>query len=148
MMRPEDIPTSAIQAYADAWHATPPDAPGSRTRAGIAAALESMGKEISDGYHTFGELYDHRRALTAALTKALLDYSWRSKQHHPEGDPMFEGYFIVGIDLGPHQITYHYKLKYWDDFDGVMELAHAPRWDGAPPSATVDRLLEWSRIWP
>lgn len=99
---------------------------------------------ISDGYHTFGELYDHRRALTAALAQALP--SWRSKAHHPDDSPMFEGgYFIVGIDLpGAGTITYHYKLSHWDDFAGVDELAHAPKWDGAAPADTVTRLLGWA----
>lgn len=99
--------------------------------------------EITDGYHTFGELYDHRRALTAAL--ALVMPSWRSKAHHPNDDPMFEGgYFIVGIDLPTGTITYHYKLSHWDDFASVDELAHAPKWDGAAPGDTVTRLLDWA----
>lgn len=101
---------------------------------------------ISDGYHTFGELYDHRRALTAALCRAVPQCSWRSKAHHPEDSPMFDGYFVVGVDLPTGTtITYHYKLSHWDDFDGVIELPHALKWDNAPPSATVDRLLEWAR---
>jgi hypothetical protein len=100
--------------------------------------------KISDGFHTFGELYDHRRALTAALAVSMP--SWRSKAHHPEDGPMFEGgYFIVGIDLPTGTITYHYKLSHWDDFTGVEEREHAPKWDGAGPPATVDRLLEWAR---
>jgi hypothetical protein len=103
--------------------------------------------EITDGYHTFGELYDHRRALTAALCKALPMDSWRSKAHHPDDSPMFEGgYFIVGIVPPTGTITYHYKLKHWDDFAGVKELEYAPRWDGADPGATVTRLLEWARV--
>lgn len=101
--------------------------------------------EVSDGYHTFGELYAHRRALTAALVKALGWESWRSKNHHPEGDPMFPGYFIVGINLPTGTITYHYELKYWDDFSGAEELKHAPKWDGAAPAATVERLLAWAK---
>lgn len=103
--------------------------------------------QVSDGFHTFEELYDHRRALTAALAVSMPDVSWRSKAHHPEDSPMFEGgYFIVGIDLpGAGTITYHYKLTHWDDFAGVGELEHAPKWDGAPPDATVTRLLEWAR---
>jgi hypothetical protein len=102
--------------------------------------------EVSDGHHTFGELYDHRRALTAALCKALSLDAWRSKAHHPEDSPMFEGgYFIVGVNLPTGPITYHYKLSHWDDFAGVIELEHAPKWDGAMPPATVDRLLEWAR---
>lgn len=101
------------------------------------------GCEVSDGYHTFGELYDHRRALTAALATVLP--SWRSKAHHPDGEPMFPGYFVVGIDLPTGTVTYRYKLDYWDDFTGVEEREHAPRWDGAGPPETVDRLLEWAR---
>lgn len=109
-------------------------------------ALPGGASKISDGFHTFDELYDHRRALTAALCKALSLDSWRSKAHHPDDNPMFEGgYFIVGIELPTGMITYHYKLHHWDDFAGVIELEHAPKWDEAGPPATVDRLLEWAR---
>jgi hypothetical protein len=94
------------------------------------------GSEVSDGYHTFGELYDHRRALTAVLAASAgsMGDAWRSKAHHPDDDPMFEGgYFIVGIVLPTGTITYHYKLE------------HAPKWDGATPDDTVTRLLELAR---
>lgn len=102
--------------------------------------------EVSDGYHTFGDLYEHRRALTAALCKSLPLGAWRSKEHHPEDDPIFSGgYFIVGISLPQGTITYHYKLKHWDDFHGVIELDHAPKWDGAQPEDSVTRLLAWAR---
>lgn len=97
--------------------------------------------EISDGYHTFNELYAHRLALTAVLAQILP--SWRSREHHPDDAPMFEGgYFIVGIDLpAVGTITYHYKLEHWDRFEGVDVFRHARKWDGAPPAATVERLL-------
>lgn len=102
--------------------------------------------DISDGFHTFGELYDHRRALTAALVATNKYPAWRSKQHHPDGDPIFPGYFIVGIELPTGTITYHYKLEYWDDFYfGTDDLEHAPVWDGASPAATVERLLAAAR---
>jgi len=105
--------------------------------------------QISDGYHTFGELYDHRRALTAMLAAAAAteNDSWRSKAHHPDDDPMFEGgYFIVGIELPTGTITYHYKLSHWDDFATVPELEHAPKWDSATPADTVIRLFELVRM--
>lgn len=104
--------------------------------------------EITDGHHTFGELYDHRRALTAVLAAGAADVgdSWRSKAHHPDDDPMFEGYFIVGIELPTGTITYHYKLHHWDDFAAVPEREHAPKWDGATPDDTVTRLLELARM--
>lgn len=101
--------------------------------------------QVSDGHHTFGELYDHRRALTALLATmaATEGDAWRSKAHHPDDSPMFEGgYFIVGINLPTGTITYHYKLRHWDDFRGVPELEHAPKWDGAMPVDTVIRLMD------
>lgn len=104
---------------------------------------------ITDGFHTFGELYDHRRALTAVLaaSAARSGHAWRSKAHHPEDSPMFEGgYFIVGIELPTGTITYHYKLSHWGDFASVPELEHAPKWDGATPADTVTRLLELVRM--
>jgi hypothetical protein len=103
--------------------------------------------EITDGYHTFGELYEHRRALTAVLAGAAASVgdSWRSKAHHPDDDPIFDGYFIVGINLPTGTITYHYKLSHWDDFPAVPELDHAPKWDGALPDDTVTRCLNLAR---
>jgi hypothetical protein len=106
---------------------------------------------VSDGYHTFGELYDHRRALTAVLAAHAASTpepaAWRSKAHHPDDSPMFEGgYFIVGIELDTGTITYHYKLKHWDDFAAVPEVEHAPKWDGAAPADTVTRLLKLAAL--
>lgn len=105
--------------------------------------------EITDGYHTFGELYDHRRALTAVLAAIVAPqgHAWRTKAHHPsDKEPMFDGYFLVGIDLPTGTITYHYKLQHWDDFATVPEIEHAPEWDGAGPADTVSRLLELARF--
>ncbi len=105
--------------------------------------------EVSDGDHTFEELYAHRRALTAVLAAAATTAdpsdSWRSKQHHPEDGPMFPDYFVVGIVLPTGPITYHYELKHWDEFAAVPEVDHAPKWDGAMPDDTVSRLLELAR---
>lgn len=101
---------------------------------------------VSDGYHTFGELYDHRRALTAALATSRPGWAWRSKAHHPDDGPMFEGgYFIVGIELPTGTISYHYKLSHWDDFRSARTLFHAPKWDGATPADTVVRLMNWAQ---
>lgn len=103
-------------------------------------------RDVSDGYHTFDELYQHRMALTAALCRATIPaWSWRSKQHHPDGDPMFEGFFIVGIELPTGVVTYHYKLKHWDVFNDVREIEHAPKWDGHTPAECVTRLINWAK---
>lgn len=103
---------------------------------------EKVTGETSDGYHTFGELYDHRMALTALLVKVMPGVSWRSKQHYPSDDPMFDGFFIVGLDLSTGPITYHYKLVYWDLFDGVRIIEQGRKWDGHTPADVVKRLIE------
>lgn len=103
--------------------------------------------QVSDGYHTMSELYDHRCALTAVLSTigAIGGDSWRSKAHHPDDGPMFDGYFIVGIDLPAGPITYHYPLSDWERFAAVQVLEHAPKWDGHDSGDVVDRLLDFSR---
>jgi len=87
---------------------------------------------ISDGYHTFGDLYHHRMVLTQCLSEILpKEYSWKSKLH--EDGTMFEDDFIIGFsrpDIGDY--SYHYNMKYWDLFD-VKELDHAPKYDGHTP---------------
>jgi hypothetical protein len=104
--------------------------------------------QVSDGYHTFAELYEHRMALTAAFLEALrysrLGRSWRSKAHHPDDQEIPSGYFIVGVELGRfEQITYHYEMKHWDLFDMCEDKQHAPKWDGHTSNDVVKRLLHW-----
>lgn len=88
-------------------------------------------KGISDGWHTFDELYEHRRILTAILAKSNTDISWRAKQHH-DGE-VWDGLFIIGFTTPEGQYSYHYKNEFWDEFDGVTELERAPEYDGHKP---------------
>jgi hypothetical protein len=99
--------------------------------------------ELSDGYHTFNDLYRHRRALFFALGRALKDTHsvWRSKLHHEEDMEMYEGMFIAGIGTEPgQQIRYHFKLEYWDSADFAQTLDRAPKWDGHTPEDSITRL--------
>lgn len=93
--------------------------------------------DISDGSHTFGELYHHRAVLFATICNSNRDISWKSKRHM-EGD-MIQGFFIVGIETVEGQFTYHYPLEYWSLFK-VKKLNYAPEWDGHS-SDDVMRLL-------
>ncbi len=87
-------------------------------------------KEISDGFHTFGEYIDMRNAYFIALCNAYRESSWKSKKHYDEeNDPMFDGDFIAGIYTPDGLITQHLKLKYWDDLY-VPEIERAPQYDG------------------
>jgi len=87
---------------------------------------ESKG-EISDGYHTFNELYDHRMHLFAAICNQNKEISWKSLKH--DDGSMYDDYFIVGINTPMGQFTYHYHTTHWHKFD-VKELEKAPAWDG------------------
>ena len=74
---------------------------------------EEKGK-ISDGYHTFNELYKHRICLFLALCECVHYWVWRSKKHS-DGTPTPDGWFIAGIgEVAGKQITYHLPNEYWD----------------------------------
>ena len=94
--------------------------------------------ELSDGYHTFNELYHHRAILFSVVCNLFPDKAWKSKLHDT-GD-MYEGMFIVGIETPTGQATYHYDIDpYWDIFK-VKELEKAPKWDGHTPSEAIERI--------
>ena len=99
--------------------------------------------DISDGYHTFAEIYRYRM-----LYNALLFNEWAKKglfgvcksKRHSDGEPCFGGdYFVVYAKLPTGQFTNHYKLKYWNLFD-IPEVERAPRYDGHTPDEGADRM--------
>jgi hypothetical protein len=87
--------------------------------------------EISDGYHTFNELYYHRMVLFSVICNTYKSKAWKSWKH--SDDTMFDDYFIVGITTDKGDYSYHYHKDHWDTFD-VKELPTAPVWDGHKPS--------------
>lgn len=106
-----------------------------------AGALDT--NNISDGSHTFGELYDHRAKLFSIICNQdfICENAWKSRLHND--GTMFDNYFIVGIETPKGQATYHYEMKYWDLFH-IKELDNAPEWDGHTPSEAIERLLSLS----
>ena len=95
--------------------------------------------DLSDGYHTFRQLYYQRMMLFAALVKQNRDKAWKSIRHE-DGELCFGGgWFIVGIDTPEGSYTYHYAKKYWDMFD-CEELECGKEWDGHTEEE-VTRLL-------
>lgn len=101
--------------------------------------VESIG-EVSDGSHTFNELYAHRASLFAVICNTYPDKAWKSWKHHHEEDfPMYEDYFIVGVNTPEGQYSYHYHKDWWDKFK-VQELEEAPKFDGHQPD-DIDRLF-------
>lgn len=94
---------------------------------------------ISDGYHTFGELYEHRIALFIALCKKS-KYSWKSIYHSDSSQ--INGWFVMGIGKKKgEQITYHLPISYWNSLESIKILDKAPEWDGHTPADVIKRLL-------
>lgn len=98
-------------------------------------------KDISDGHHTFGELYKNIIILFCTLCNLLPNISWKSKKHNDEeNDPMFSGDFIAGMNTPDGIATYHIKLQYWDLFD-IPELERAPKYGNYDNEEVLKRIL-------
>lgn len=108
---------------------------------------------IGDGYHTFGELYEHRISLWVALARGLartdaVGMVWRSLKHSDGSS--FEGWFVLGYGLrAGEQITYHLPLAWWDECAFAATLDKGPEWDGHTPADVLKRLREvWRGVRP
>lgn len=105
---------------------------------GVTLIPETGIGEMSDGYHTFNELYHHRALLFATICNMHPDKAWKAKKH--DDGSMYDGMFIVGIETESGQATYHYDIEpYWDMFH-VRELEKAPVWDGHTPEEALQRI--------
>lgn len=128
---------------------------------------------ISDGSHTFGELYDQRMQLTLAfgsmitmLNKGLyndaLDYLPKENaptfitdmynnvdvmisDKHSDGT-MFPDYFIVVFVTPRGYYSYHYHNSHKHLFSNFKEVETAPEWDGHT-SSDISRLLSMTQYY-
>ncbi len=105
--------------------------------------------EISDGYHTFDELYDHRITLWIALCRQVatlkdpegksLHEVWRSDLH--SDGTMYKGQFILGMTTeNGEQITYHLPASRIHETDFAETLGYAPKWDGHTSQDVLERI--------
>lgn len=113
----------------------------------IALLNADMG-EISDGYHTFNELYRYRMLYNAAWFNTVLHGKLNPREvvkshKHNDGEECFGGgWFIVMAQLPTGQISNHYENKYWYLFD-VPEVEKAPKWDGHTPEQAAERIEKY-----
>lgn len=98
---------------------------------------------ISDGYHTFEELYEFRKVFNAALFNewaAQGKYNVHKSFHHSDGDACFGGgWFIVVAELPGGQISNHYKEEDWDLFK-CLSVGIPVKYDGHTPMDVLERL--------
>ena len=103
--------------------------------------------DISDGYHTFWELYSHRIHLFIALCKSLVyndnNHDWnciKSKLHDDWSE--FKWWFIIQLETPVWQISYHLPNEYWDKCWFMETLEKANKWDWHTSDDVLDRLLK------
>ena len=102
--------------------------------------------DVSDGFHTFKELYLYRMLYNAAIFNVLHKRREcpvvKSRRHH-DGELCFGGgWFIVTAELPTGQVSNHYEEKYWDLFK-CPDVHKAPEWDGHSPQQAADRIMSF-----
>lgn len=103
---------------------------------------------ISDGYHTFDELYEHRHALFLCLLSchAGIFPAWMSRQHD-DGTEM-PGWFIAGIELPTGVVSYHLPERLWPvcKHCEARVMDRAPIWDGHTSMDVIKRLIQFVKV--
>lgn len=106
--------------------------------------------EISDGYHTFNELYEFRKMYNAAAFNAWSKdelYDVHKSKCHSDGTLCFGGgWFIVMAILPGGQVSNHYRLEDWDLFQCPEELFVKHHYDGHTAQDVLNRLDEVCKI--
>ena len=113
--------------------------------------IEDKGN-ISDGYHTFNELYEYRLLYNASMFNELAKqglYDVHKSKKHSDGTIPFgdENWFIVQAELPTGQISNHYEMKDWDLFQ-VPEKEKANSYDGHTPQDVAKRLRMFLTLKP
>lgn len=90
-------------------------------------------KYVSDGYHTFDELYGHRCLLYIALCLANKDKcGWK---------PHYEGWPVLYFNSSAGQITYHIdEKKFGGLFKDKIRRDDSFVWDGHTSDDVLARL--------
>jgi hypothetical protein len=90
-------------------------------------------RKVSDGYHTFEELYDHRVLLFLKLVfHAPYPSAW--KPHYP-------GWPVLFLETPVGQISYHFPEKFLSLVEANIQRDDNYKWDGHTPGDVL-KLLE------
>ncbi|MFE5290199.1 hypothetical protein ACFRAQ_35050 [Nocardia sp. NPDC056611] len=102
-----------------------------------------MTGSLSDGYHTFDELYEYRMLYNALLFNewaAQGKYDVHKSVRHSDGSVCFDGgWFVVVAQLPTGQVSNHYPIPDWYKFR-VPIRSTAAEWDGHSPADVAERM--------
>lgn len=129
----------------------PDDTPEGFTEIGLMG--HDSGK-VSDGWHTFDELYHYRALYNAGFLNELyvvvedMKEDWHIEKSYFEhdGSKCFgkDDYFVVTCVLPTGQISNHYHGYYWHIFQ-IPAVDRAIKWDGHTPAQAAERLEKYLR---
>ena len=91
-----------------------------------------VGDDISDGYHTFTELYEHRCLLFLNLClREPSDCAWKHD---------YNNWFCLYWESPNGQVSYHIPNKYLPMVEGVIKFDKDYKWDGHTSDDVIERL--------
>jgi hypothetical protein len=93
--------------------------------------------EISDGYHTFNELYKHRHVLFAHLLFDRYRSAWKTWRN--QNGEKWDGWFIAGLNTTRGQISYHLPAEWWATLT-IAEIERNADYDGHNSGDVLERL--------
>ena len=99
---------------------------------------------LSDGYHTFAELYEFRKMYNALIFNEWSRqglYDVHKSTRHNNGELCFSGgWFVVYANLPNGQVTNHYKLDDWDLFNIPEKARVSEMFDNHTSADVLARL--------
>lgn len=108
--------------------------------------------EVSDGYHTFNELYRYRMLYNALAFNELFRRGVKIEKsiRHSDGELCFGGggWFVVLADLPFEigQISNHYRMEHWDLFKVQERDIPTIKYDGHTPNEAANRLEKFLKL--
>lgn len=93
-----------------------------------------VGNDISDGYHTFQELYEHRNLLFINLCLGDSVNCWWKQD--------YEGHFCLYWDSPLGQISYHMGNELLPLIKDIINMDDSDKWDGHTSATSILRLFE------
>lgn len=103
-------------------------------------------QNMSDGYHTFAELYDHRIMLFLALMRmaadAGLECGWSRK--HDDGELCFGGGWVIGWVTLPNGKQVRYHMEDTRPLPPMLEKDLGSSWNGK--EETLEALADLSSV--
>lgn len=103
--------------------------------------------DISDGYHTFEELYDHRVALYLALCKMT---GWpayfKIDKDNWNQDEVWKNWICLFLETPEGQISYHVPYGYYEMIQTFAKESPDHKWDNHTSSDVLYRILKVARF--